>query len=354
MAPVDILCKMAEANVNKGSEKCNKVLQIDELLCFLCNNLGKVPKTNLMSVVSNFYEVDEIVAAKKSLFSFADSLQLDGLPRNIIRKAGDNKRRLDVDDIYNLMVQLDQLKVTLPVYVASDLTRIPPINPSEADVCALAVNMGHLRTEISSMASLSSKVDTMMTQFDEFRKFVDEKLTQLPTTVSSSSVQLAAETAAGAQSTSVAGATWSSVAAALRDADDKGTFELVTDKKRNRRASAQHQVLRNQVVPKMFTGAKSAEGNKVVAVPRPLVAFVGRLHLDTTEQDLTEWLAEGGIHDVKCRKLTAKNGHIFKTAAFRVACDQKYSSLFYDESVWPAGCELRDWFFKNNATSATS
>jgi len=344
---------MADANINNKSDKSDNVLQIDELLCFLCNNLAKVPKSNLMSVVSNFYEVDEIVAAKKALFTFADSLQLDGLPRFIIRKAGDNKRRLDVDDIFNLLTQLDQLKVNLPVFVALDLTRIPPVNPSEADVCALAVNMGHLRSEIHSMANLNTKVDSMISQFDEFRKFVDGKLTQLPTTGSSSSVQLPVETAAGVQPTSVAGSTWSSVAAALRESDDSGAFELVTDKKRNRRAIVPHEIPRKPVLPTLFTGAKSSDDNKVVAVPRPLVAFVGRLRLDTTEHDLTEWLAEGGIHDVKCRKLSAKNGRTFKTAAFRVECDKKYASLFYDESVWPAGCELRDWIFKNNVNSST-
>jgi len=36
------------------------------------------------------------------------------------------------------------------------------------------------------------------------------------------------------------------------------------------------------------------------------VAFVGRLQSDTTEEDLIDWLAEGGIHDAKCRKLIIK------------------------------------------------
>jgi hypothetical protein len=46
------------------------------------------------------------------------------------------------------------------------------------------------------------------------------------------------------------------------------------------------------------------------------VAFVGRLRSDTTEKDLTDWLAEGGIHDVKCRKLKAKEGRTLKQQLF--------------------------------------
>jgi len=78
------------------------------------------------------------------LFHFADSLPINGsqplgLPRLTSRKVGDNKRRLDVEleDVYNLLFQLDQLKVVLPRFVALNLSRIPAINPSEADVlCA--------------------------------------------------------------------------------------------------------------------------------------------------------------------------------------------------------------------------
>ena len=45
----------------------------------------------------------------------------------------------------------------------------------------------------------------------------------------------------------------------------------------------------------------------------------------------------------------------FKTAAFKVLCSQEYRELFYDELLWPAGCELRDWYTKksNNAAMVT-
>ena len=37
--------------------------------------------------------------------------------------------------------------------------------------------MKHLRSEINTMSNLNAKVDFMMTQFDEFRKLIDNKLT---------------------------------------------------------------------------------------------------------------------------------------------------------------------------------
>ena len=107
--------------------------------------------------------------------------------------------------------------------------------------------------------------------------------------------------------------------------------------------------------PLPSTVPKSGKGkpnDKVKAVPRYLVCFVGRLERDTTEDDLCNYLAEAGIKDAACRKLEDKDG-VFRTAAFRVSCRAEYRSLFYDESTWPEGAELRDWVFRrrNGATT---
>jgi len=92
--------------------------------------------------------------------------------------------------------------------------------------------------------------------------------------------------------------------------------------------------------------AASAEGGNVKAVPRRITAFVGRLHADTTEESLKTYLRDAGFHYPYCRKLINKDNK-FKTAAFMVSCDSSCSDIFYNESSWPAGCELRDWIFHN-------
>jgi hypothetical protein len=97
-------------------------------------------------------------------------------------------------------------------------------------------------------------------------------------------------------------------------------------------------------------GANSSSGSSVKAVkavPRPIVAFVGRLHIDTTELELVDMLSKVGMEDVRCRRLKVPDGRNFKTAAFLVSCDVKSADLFYDECSWPEGCEVRDWVFKN-------
>ena len=89
-----------------------------------------------------------------------------------------------------------------------------------------------------------------------------------------------------------------------------------------------------------------ASKHKLKIVPRRLTAFVGRLHIDTTEEDLTDFLRTAGIVNPKCKKLDPK-GRTFSTSAFMVSCDDCCREIFYNEDTWPSGCELRDWVFYN-------
>ena len=63
---------------------------------------------------------------------------------------------------------------------------------------------------------------------------------------------------------------------------------------------------------------KAVPRNKIVA------AFVSRMDAETKPDDMIRHLASVGIPDVVCRKITPKDGKIFKTAAFFVSCDEKH------------------------------
>jgi hypothetical protein len=100
-----------------------------------------------------------------------------------------------------------------------------------------------------------------------------------------------------------------------------------------------------------LTGSRpmSTSDQTVKAVPRKAVlsAYVGRLHKDTTEEALTEFLSDVGLKGVVCKKLKAKEGRVFYTSAFYVTCSADSKVLFYDETIWPEGAELRDWVYYN-------
>lgn len=105
-------------------------------------------------------------------------------------------------------------------------------------------------------------------------------------------------------------------------------------------------------VPRLVGTNKSTSGSvKAVGIGRRLTAFVGRLHLDVNEKDLIDHLSMAGLSDLTCKKLVPKDGQSSSTAACCVSCAMFLQHLFYDESVWPDGCEVRDWYFKSSQTS---
>ena len=101
---------------------------------------------------------------------------------------------------------------------------------------------------------------------------------------------------------------------------------------------------------KMVRGRHQVDNSSIKVVPRELTCFVGRLDKDVTEQQLHEFLTTQGMKGITCKKLVARDGKTFRTSAFRVTCCTESADLFYDESLWPSGVELRDWVFypKNN------
>ena len=67
--------------------------------------------------------------------------------------------------------------------------------------------------------------------------------------------------------------------------------------------------------PMRIYGSKKVTSPAVKTVPRRLTAFIGRLHIDTTDADLMSFLSESGLKGVKCTKLKPPTGRQFKTAA---------------------------------------
>jgi len=101
-----------------------------------------------------------------------------------------------------------------------------------------------------------------------------------------------------------------------------------------------------------FLGKGSASATNrpsIKAVPRKLQAFVSRLDLNTTADDLVIWFGSVDIADVQCYKIDPPAGRKFTTAAFKVACNVRYEKLFYDEANWPEGCDVRDWYVSNKS-----
>src|SRR5437867_4057281 len=73
------------------------------------------------------------------------------IPRMVNRRAGDNKKKVDTDDIFDLWERLDAGKVELPSFYAVNLTRIPPLSFTSADVCCLSALVHDMKQQLDNM-----------------------------------------------------------------------------------------------------------------------------------------------------------------------------------------------------------
>lgn len=293
-------------------------LVVSEVLCYMQCRFLKVAKNDIITTVSEFYTCDEVVLAKKVLFDVATSLKVDYIPSYTERK-GANRLRASTEDLLALFTLLDANKARIPQFVAANPIRLPPMataaSSNESTVAALTTLVYELRDQVAALTA----------NIDELRK--QSVFTMLPTSQSSSQ--------ASAAHAEVPKSSWADQVAALRTTP--APFQVPARHGPSTSTTA---------APKPIKVGKGQASSGVKGVPRPLVCFVGRLDSSTTAEGLHDYLEAAGIRDVHCRKLEAKNGRVFKTAAFRVSCSPDYRTLFYDESNWPEGAELRDWVFR--------
>jgi hypothetical protein len=292
-------------------------IAVSEALWFLQAQFSKLSKSEISSLMSAFYTYEEVAAAKCLLFDFAKTTKADYVPVFTERK-GANKTRATVDDLLGLYTLLDIHKVELPCYVVVDIRRVPAMD-SKVDV------------DVSVVATLTALVNDLRQQVSALSDKVDELTSRHIQSAPAAStyvdnIQPVPEGIPMTAHDDTVPKSWASQAAAL--ASNSVAFKTS--------APTPHRMI------KRGSGHSS---EKVKAVPRYVTCFVGRLAMETTAEDLCGYLADVGIKDARCRKLDDKDGY-FRTAAFRVSCHDRYKDLFYNESNWPEGAEIRDWIFR--------
>ena len=320
------------------------VLFRSEVLFYVQNNVASVPHDVLITTLCGFYNDEEILKAKTDLFAVAstcEDVSSDLLPR-IRTRRGDGRQRADVSDLLELWEILDVNKAVLPLFVAADQKRIPPITITDTDMCTMAASMLEVKTQLKEMAASQRRlVDTVYKFQSEWQKTTSTAAMQdfppLPSV--NLAANYAATTAMPVKTQPIASTS------VINDGEVNGSAVKAVAETYKASSSAKYLLRGNRQ-------AVSVPGRDVKTVPRRLVAFAGRLHIDTTEEQLKDFLKDAGLVDVKCRKLENKDNR-FKTAAFMVSCDRSCYDLFYSEATWPDGCELRDWYFRD-ASSTTS
>lgn len=290
----------------------------------------------MITLLIGFYSDDEILAAKELLYCLTDDTptKLDGLPRHIKHKISDIKKQQDCADLLKLYSFLDEKKVDLPRFMAGNLSRLPTVKPGEVDIYCMAVSITNMAQQLQTLTSRITALELSKQAATGAVHRQENPPSTNATSTASETERAVTTTPENVQETpSPPVKTMSNWAGIASQSSDQ--WKTVQSKK---------------PAAIRFKGSKSAVevGEKLRTVPRRavLAAFVGRLHPDTTEEELHQFLSDEGLKGVVCKKLSSKNGTVYKTAAFYVSCSTDSRDLFYNEQCWPDGVELRDWIYR--------
>jgi hypothetical protein len=119
---------------------------VNELLCFLNHQLSTIPTDLLTKLCADFYTTESIVEAKRLLFDTVDTGS-----RRLIKRTGTNKARDDLLDIIRIMLELQP--GTVPVFVASNLSNLPPLGQNNADMLSVLRDIAAMKQHISQLTT---------------------------------------------------------------------------------------------------------------------------------------------------------------------------------------------------------
>lgn len=132
---------------------CNVV--IDELLTFIMNKVDVMDQESLMRICVSSFSVEEVEKSKKLLF---DSISTD-IRKIKQKKKNDGKIQRDLEDILTVIKSTDPEKI--PIFVAKELHRLPPVTFDHVDVTSLLKDIVVLKSQLDQIKNNYATVDQL-------------------------------------------------------------------------------------------------------------------------------------------------------------------------------------------------
>ncbi|KAJ8278486.1 hypothetical protein GJAV_G00088130 [Gymnothorax javanicus] len=294
-----------------------------------------VDQDHLAKIAIDFYDPVEIESAKSRLYSVD---QVSSSSR-LIKRQGDKK---DAKNVQDILAVLHKCK-DLPMFCASNLSRIPPVDVNSID-----------------LTSMLKEFCTMRKEFADIRRQLDHSSCKAPDTSSVAAAQewplISLEPTApprkplkrpayvrlpDSQATSASRPAEQPTHVKLLDVPSSSITLLRVPAKDNAQKhrvvdSEGYQVVdRSRKKKNMVLGMSQQASNlKVISVPkRPFSVFVTRLDPETSCEDITDYVRDFMKLSVKCEQLKSKYDSY---ASFKVSTSVN-PSLLLEPGNWAAG-----------------
>jgi hypothetical protein len=313
-----VLCNMAD-------------VVISELLCFLFNKLGKTPVKNLKAVIVDFYNADDIWAAKELFFKELHKIGSIEVPR-LVRRKGETRGLLDTDDLFTVVSLVDEssLLSSLPVFAAGNLDKVPYMRPEDLDLCLLVKKLHKLEETVSVHG-------TLLSELANCDKSVEGKVEALAPTENQTQEVKSGKFIHKAKPS---GGSGGDDGLETVDAEQDG-YQSVSTRKKNRH--------------KPTVGKKDVSDCKVKAakeIVSKAVFHVDNLDSDCTDTELVNYIQSCGINVLSC--FSCKSWRTDEQVqAFRVCIDRSSTAFMTAENSWPRSVIVRPWKFKDNSKKSS-
>ena len=351
---VSIVCAETDLSTPVGDNSPIK----SELLCFVVDKCRILPFDDLIKICLDFYKEDEVIAARTIVDNYGDRLP---------RRKGNDKIRATLEDLVKAMLDPER---TLPIFYATDLSRIPSVNLKHCDISVILSEMKSLRLELAELKYLKEEVTVLRQQVisakseQNFASMQDDvahlkaelmcvkqqmaeshdavaRAPCVPNGVNNTQAADAADIAEVSRESATGSASFAGLTRCL--AQDPSAFQNVTRARKN----------------KLIVGASSDNKRlKAVITKRNVDVFILRLDPETSPHELVDCVRSVGdgikICDVTCTKLQSKYEHLYSSYHVAISVDtadmKRAVDVFMSADVWPCGVFVKRFFHSRNGS----
>jgi hypothetical protein len=150
----------------------NETIHVDELLCFVQNCMMTGLGDIITKLCVDFYSQDVIFKSKAKLFDHTVSIRPSNM-RYIKRKNKEGCKQ-DILDIMNVFRTLP-VKST-PIYVAKDLSNLPPLGAFDNDVLSMHREVEEIKTNMRVMMDVRHDVSQLAKTVQELNNIKTEEI----------------------------------------------------------------------------------------------------------------------------------------------------------------------------------
>lgn len=354
------------ASITPADNMADPNLLISDLLCYSIKKFARVAHKPLKAVLCDFYNSDEISAAKDLLISEIDKACVDKLKEDPTmqrwtkparrRKDSVNRSSLEIEDILQSILYADGAKILdkLPVFVSTDPDRMPSIKLTDGDLALVLLKLTKIEER---QEGICSKLSTVVRNVDLQKSslhsghFPSLHTKQFVTVPEASNITSASDIA--------------------ENSDFDG--ELLTQRRKRKKpvtptfasvvasnmpcGPITKSVSGSAAAPrgnqrKTWIGASSSANLKASKniIVKKAVFFLGNIDSTYTIDNVSVYIKSLGIRLLSCFQLPKNDNYPEDNRSFRICIVDEDKSKLCNCDNWALGVSLREWKFKPKIT----